>query len=322
MNKYDSQYRQTQIKILKDLENIYGDLVDELLGVASFLSISDKEYFLFKNYPSIKNKADDLINKLKLSLNIYINNKIADVWGLSNQKNDALVDQLFTQRDKVAPKALKSPNLKELESFKQSKIKGLTISDRVWSSNANLRSELESAISAAIEKGQSAKSLATNIKKYLNKPDMRFRKVRDKFGNLKPSANALQYSPGQGVYRSSYQNALRLARNEINRAYREAEYLRFQQNPVVIGYRIQNSNRVSTVCPICSAMNGLVFPKTFKFIGFHVACACVTIPILVYDSEFDKILENETYRAKQPDMPQKYYDYYDNDNNLKKKNGK
>lgn len=308
MNKYDSQYRQTQIKILKDLENIYGDLVDELLGVVSFLSISDKEYFLFKNYPSIKNKADDLINKLKLSVNIYINNKITDVWWLSNQKNDNLVDKLFNERNKVAPNALKSHNLKGLEAFKQSKIKDLTISDRVWSSNANLRSELESAISAAIEKGQSAKSLATDIKKYLNKPDMRFRKVRDKFGNLSPSKNALQYSPGQGVYRSSYQNALRLARTEINRAYREADYQRWQQLPFVIGYRIIISNRSYTVCDICRSLAG-IYPKSFRFLGWHPQCMCTCVPIMVSDSEFDKVLEDENYTPKQPPIPKQYTEY-------------
>lgn len=322
MNKYDKKYKQTQLQILKDTENIYGNLVDDLVIATSLIAISDKEYFLFKNHPVLKKKADDLINKINVRLFSYVNNRTSEVWALSNEKNDALVDQVFNQRNKVAPRALKSPNLKELEAFKQSKIKGLTLSDRVWSSNANLRSELESAISAAIERGQSAKSLAKDIKKYLNKPDMRFRKVRDKFGNLAPSKNALQYSPGQGVYRSSYQNALRLARNEINRAYREAEYLRFQQNPVVIGYRIQNSNRVATVCPICSAMNGLVFPKAFKFIGFHVACACVTIPILATDEEFDRILEDEKYSPKQPDMPKGYYEYFDKDNNLKKNDKK
>ena len=308
MNKYDSQYRQTQIKILKDIENIYGDLVDELLGVAFFLSISDKEYFLFKNYPSIKNKADDLINKLKLSVNIYINNKIADVWGLSNQKNDALVDQLFTQRDKVAPKALKSHNIKELESFKQSKIKGLTISDRVWSSNVNLRNELESAISAAIEKGQSAKSLAKEIKKYLNEPDKRFRKVRDKFGNLAPSKNALQYSPGQGVYRSSYQNALRLARTEINRAYREADYQRWQQLPFVIGYRIIISNRSYTVCNICRSLAG-VYPKSFMFLGWHPQCMCTCVPVMCDDSDMDKIIDGQDIKLSKPPMPKEYIEY-------------
>lgn len=309
MNKYDKKYKETQLRILKDLENIYGNLVDDLVVAASLVSISDKEYFFFKNHPVLKKKADDLINKVNVRLFSYVNNRTSEVWALSNEKNDALVDQVFTQRSKVDPARLKSPNLKGLESFKQSKIKGLTLSDRVWNSNANLRAELESSLNAATTAGQSAKSLAKDIKKYLNEPDKRFRKVRDKFGNLAPSKDALSYSPGQGVYRSSYQNALRLARNEINRAYREAEYLRFQQNPSVIGYRIQNSNRVATVCPICSAMNGLVFPKSFKFSGFHIQCMCVTIPILCSDADFDKVLDDENYQPKQPPMPKKYLEY-------------
>ena len=244
MNSYDKKYKQTQLRILKDLENIYGNLVDDLVVSASLVSISDKEYFFFKNHPVLKKKADDAIKKLGSQLNLYINNQVSGVWALSNEKNGTLVDQVFTQRSKVAPVRLKSHNGEALKTFKESKIKGLTLSDRVWNSNVNLRAELESSLNAALVKGQSAKSLAKDIKEYLNEPDKRFRRVRDKFGNLAPSKNALQYNPGQGVYRSSYQNALRLARNEINRSYREAEYLRFQQNPVVIGYRIQNSNSI------------------------------------------------------------------------------
>ncbi|MBS5979980.1 MAG: hypothetical protein KIB51_09675 [Dysgonomonas mossii] len=309
MNKYDKKYKETQLRILKDLENIYGNLVDDLVVAASLVSISDKEYFFFKNHPVLKKKADDLINKINIRLFLYVNNRTSEVWALSNEKNDALVDQVFTQRNKVTPVRLKSHNGEALKNFKESKIKGLTLSDRVWNSNANLRAELESSLNAAISKGQSAKSLAKDIKKYLNEPNMRFRRVRDKFGNLAPSKNALQYNPGVGKYRSSYQNALRLARNEINRAYREAEYLRFQQNPSVIGYRIQNSSRVATVCPICSAMNGLVFPKSFKFSGFHIQCMCVTIPILCSDADFDKVLDDENYQPKQPPMPKKYLEY-------------
>ena len=56
-------------------------------------------------------------------------------------------------------------------------------------------------------------------------------------------------------------------------------------------------------------MNGLVFPKTFKFSGFHVMCMCVTIPILCSDAEFDKVLDDENYQPKQPPMPKKYLEY-------------
>lgn len=303
MNKYDKKYKQIQLKILKDLESIYGNLVDDLVISASLVGISDKEYFFFKNHPVLKKKADDAIKKLGSQLNLYINNQVSGVWALSNEKNDALVDQVFSQRSKVAPARLKSHNGEALKIFKESKIKGLTLSDRVWNSNANLRNELESAINAAIEKGQSTKSLAKDIKKYLNSPDMRFRRVRDKFGNLAPSKNALSYHPGAGVYRSSQANALRLAKETINRAYRESDHLRWQHTPFIIGYKLRNSERKATVCNICSKMNGAVFPKSYKFIGLHVGCLCTAIAIMCSDEEFDRILEDERYEPKQPDMP-------------------
>lgn len=303
MNRYDKKYKQTQLRILKDLENIYGNLVDDLVVSASLVGISDKEYFLFKNHPVLKKKADDLINKINVRLFLYVNSRTSDVWGLSNSKNDALADEVFAKRDKISPVRLKSHNGESLKTFKEGKIKGLTLSDRVWNSNVNLRAELESSLNAAISKGQSAKSLAKDIKKYLNEPDMRFRRVRDKFGNLAPSKNALQYNPGQGVYRSSQANALRLAKETINRAYRESDHLRWQQTPFIIGYKLRNSERKATICDICKRMNGTIFPKSYKFIGLHVGCLCTAIPIMCSDEEFDRILEDDSYVPKQPEMP-------------------
>lgn len=304
MNKYDAEYKRKQLRILKDLENIYSNLIDELVLAASLAGISDTEYFLFKNYPALKKKADDMINKTCVRLFLYINNRTTDVWGLSNAKNDALVDDVFSKRNKVAPMRLKPHNGESLRIFKESKIKDLTLSDRVWNSNANLRGELESALSAAIEKGQSAKSLARDIKKYLNNPDMRFRRVRDKFGNLAPSKNALQYNPGAGVYRSSQANALRLAKETINRAYREADHLRWQQTPFIVGYKLRNSERKTTVCKICALMNETVFPKSYKFLGLHIGCLCTAIAIMCSDEEFDRILADEGYVHIQPEMPE------------------
>lgn len=303
MNKYDKKYKQTQLRILKDLENIYGNLVDDLVISASLLGISDKEYFFFKNHPVLKKKADDLINKINVRLFLYVNNRTSEVWALSNEKNDALVDEVFSKRDKIAPASLKQSNEGSLKTFKESKIKGLTLSDRVWNSNVNLRAELESSLNAAIEKGQSAKSLAKDIKKYLNEPNMRFRRVRDKFGDLAPSKNALQYNPGQGVYRSSQANALRLAKETINRAYRGSDHLRWLQTPFIIGYKLRNSERKATVCDICSRMNGTIFPKSYKFFGLHIGCLCTAIAIMCSDEEFDRILEDENYIPKQPEMP-------------------
>ena len=52
---------------------------------------------------------------------------------------------------------------------------------------------------------------------------------------------AQAYHPGQGVYRSSYQNAMRMARTEINSAYREADSIRWQQLDFIVGYEVKTS---------------------------------------------------------------------------------
>lgn len=303
MNKYDKQYKQKQLRIRLDLEKMYSQMVEDLVSATSLLDLPLDEYVYFKNYPALKKKADELIKNLGTKLNLYINNQLSSVWSLSNSKNDNLIDQTFSRYNKIAPESLKSHNEKALETFRQGKIKGLTLSDRVWSSNVNLRQELESALSAGLEKGQSAKSLAKDIKKYLNEPNMRFRRVRDKFGNLKPSKNALAYNPGQGVYRNSQANALRLAKETINRAYREADHLRWSQMPFVTGYKLRNSERKVTVCDICAKMNGTVFPKSYKFIGLHIGCLCTATPVLCSEADMIRIVNGEDVEVKEPEMP-------------------
>lgn len=308
MNKYDSQYRNIQIAVIAYLQSLYDGTVDQVLSGLSISSLPDKELFSFKDYPKLSQQADKIIDGMSTTLLTYINTQISSVWSLSNSKNDSLVDSLFARIKKEPKISFKSHNEKELDIFLNRKVKDLTISDRVWNLNGSFKNEIESAVSAAIEKGQSAKQLARDIKKYLNNPDARFRRIRDKYGNLKPSKNALSYSPGQGIYRSAHANALRLARNEINQAYREADYLRWEKMPFVIGCRIQTSNRVATVCPICRDLSG-VYPKSFKFLGWHVSCMCTCIPIMVSDSEFDKVLEDESYTPKQPPIPKQYTEY-------------
>ncbi|TFD96680.1 hypothetical protein E2605_07625 [Dysgonomonas capnocytophagoides] len=309
MNKYDSQYRNIQIAVIAYLQSLYDGTVDQVLAGLSISALPDKELFSFKDYPKLSQQADKIIDGMSATLLTYINTQISSVWSLSNSKNDSLVDSLFARIKKEPKISFKSHNEKELDVFLNRKVKDLTISDRVWNLNGSFKSEIESAVSAAIEKGQSAKQLARDIKKYLNNPDARFRRIRDKYGNLKPSKKALSYNPGQGVYRSAHANALRLARNEINQAYREADYLRWSQNPGIIAYRIQNSNRVATVCPICKQFNGVVFPKSHKFGGFHISCLCTAIPILVSDEDFERIVRGDRFVPKQPDMPKEYEEY-------------
>lgn len=198
----------------------------------------------------------------------------------------------------------------KLKTFLNRKVNGLKISDRVWKYQDGLVEQLEAAIDGALAKGQSAASLARDIKKYLNNPDALYRRVRDKHGNLKLSANALKYNPGQGVYRSAYQNALRLSRTEINKAYRQSDYERCQQMDFVIGYEIHPSQRFYTaVCDLCTSLAGK-YPKDFKFWGWHPSCRCHCTPIMVSDSTFEKILSGKSVKLDQPAIPPNFRRWY------------
>lgn len=86
-----------------------------------------------------------------------------------------------------------------------------------------------------IRGGLSAREMARDLQKYLQHPDMLFRRVRDEHGLLHLSSRAADFHPGQGVYRSSYKNALRLAATETNIAYNTADYIRWQQMDFVVG---------------------------------------------------------------------------------------
>ena len=67
------------------------------------------------------------------------------------------------------------------------------------------------------------------------------------------------YHPGQGVYRSSYKNALRLAATETNKAFRTADYERWQNMDFVTGIEVERSPTNHGPCPVCDAKGWPIF---------------------------------------------------------------
>ena len=102
----------------------------------------------------------------------------------------------------------------------------------------------------------------------------------------------MKYNPGGGVYRSSYKNAMRLTRTEINMSYREADHLRWQEMDFVVGIEIRRSNH-EYGCNVCESLKGK-YPKDFKFSGWHPHCRCHAIPILATEEELLDSIENDT----------------------------
>ena len=91
------------------------------------------------------------------------------------------------------------------------------------------------------------------------------------------------------MYRSAYKNALRLASNEINVAYKSSDWLRIQQNPDVVGFEVRLSPQ-HKVYDMCDELKGK-YPKTFHFHGWHVGCKCHIVSILKTPDELIKELK-------------------------------
>ena len=125
--------------------------------------------------------------------------------------------------------------------------------------------------------------MSRRVRQYLQYPDKLFRRVKGADGKLHLSKNAKAFHPGQGVYRSSYKNAMRLTRTETNAAYRLADQDRWQRMDFVVGMRVHKSNNHPTE-DICDVLAG-DYPKTFKFSAWHPQCRCYVMSILCTKEE-------------------------------------
>lgn len=213
-----------------------------------------------------------------------------------------------------------------LKTFQQRKAGGMNLSQRVWNLSEQYKTELEMALSAAIEPGTSAMELAADIKTYLNEPDKMFRRFRykDEEGNWQRKwkqkvtdadgkvhfidSDPKAYHPGRGVYRSSARNAQRLARTEINMAYRKAEQERWKSFDFVVGYEVKITQNGKHVEDICDCLKGK-YRKDFKFMGWHPQCMCYTIPILKIEDEFFDDDEDAKSVNEVEDVPQGFKDW-------------
>ncbi|GAB3701352.1 hypothetical protein GCM10027592_29360 [Spirosoma flavus] len=275
--------------------------IREATQIATQAKPDPESEFSFEKYPKTKERVNDLFQRVALNLLFTIQAGQRAQWDFADQKNDAFVDSVFYDNklptepgqnpqpsdEPVIPPVYKSRNEQALAAFQARTVGGLSLSDRVFKYAQQLRSELELAIDLGIGEGKSATRMSQDIRGYLNEPEQLFRRVRNKRGQLALSKAAKAYHPGRGVYRSSYKNAMRLARTEINMAYRESDHLRLQKLDFVVGIEVRRSNN-TVGCDVCEALKGK-YPKTFKFVGWHPNCKCHVISILATREELREL---------------------------------
>ena len=72
-------------------------------------------------------------------------------------------------------------------------------------------------------------------------------------------------------------------------AYRTADYLRIQQLDFVVGIQVKLSNNHTLngrpFFDICDELAGM-YPKDFKFVGWHPSCRCYSVKVLKTMDEF------------------------------------
>ena len=287
---YDKKHKENLAKRARKVQQLYDAAVKRIAQAAapSLFDAEPQKEFHFEDFPALKKEMEALMQDLGSSLQANIEDGDQESWTLSNTKNDAMVDSIIGKKKLPAKtvKAWKHPHLEALNAFIARKEAGMNLSRRVWNLTQQFKSEMELALELGMGEGKSAAALSRDVRKYLVEPNKLFRRVRDKSGALRLSKAAAAYHPGQGVYRSSYKNALRMTATENNIAYRTADHNRWQALPFVIGIEIHISNNHPTE-DICDLFDGKRFPKDFKFTGWHPWCRCYAVSVLASQEEMD-----------------------------------
>lgn len=262
------------------IQEVYDKVAKEGARYAELSGARSDEAFQFEDYPMAKVAINRLLRELVSDVRTIIMAGTSEEWKQSNLVQDLVARKVltaYTGSNRFGEEFTRyfQTNPDSLKAFQERKDEGMNLSTRVWNLSEQYKTELEESITAAIAPGMPAMELAAQVKQYLKEPDKRFRRIKEKMedGTIKwrLSNPAKAYHPGQGVYRSSARNAQRLARTEINMAYRTAEQERWKQFDFVVGYEVKTTQNGHHVEDICDRLAGK-YPKDFVFKGWHPQC--------------------------------------------------
>jgi len=284
----------------RQLSRIYSNMSAELASVLRKYKVNSSSKLWYRNQ-RIKKEVDKVLAKYRKILFNHLSDATKKAWDMSDSHNDKFVDNYIKGIN--VPESIKatmlSRNTEAFKSFLKRKSGGFTLSQRVWNITEATRAQLDYFVAEGLTTGRSAVKLSGDIQRYLKQPTKRFRRLRNpETGKLMLSDPAKNYHPGTGVYRSSFKNALRLARNEINIAYRASDVERRKNLPFVLGVQV-NLSPAHPEYDICDELQGL-YPKEFKFVGWHPNCLCFTTSKLMSKKDFIAYLNNTSKKLPKP----------------------
>lgn len=290
----------------KRLGRLYSDYVKKLtsLGYGEDV-LEDDALFNFDNFPQLKARLDDIFNDYYQNSLLCYKSGITDGVALAYNHDEMVIGGYSVLTDK----AIRVARDTAAATFISNRLKaknGLNLAQIIWNYCQQTKSEFEMAMSNTIAdgigKGSSAEEIGKSIRRYLNDPDMMYRRYHtikvQKNGKKKDVVTWRRRriidgkvrfieepleKVGMGVYRSARKNALRVARTEINAAYHKARNERWQNEPFVIGQYIHVSPQ-HNIDDICNDLEGR-YPKDFDWRSWHSDCICTSDPITIQGEE-------------------------------------
>lgn len=317
MPDISSEYRKRFLKRQLLFEKRYRDIFDRMAYQFAKIANDPNAKFTkaFRFPTAIVQRMNGIIADMHGELLAVTEDEITRTWDLSNEKNDKIVSdylKTITNIKAAQSAAYYMPNIPALKAFISGKHGTETLSDAVWTIARQFRAEMEVHIGLGIVNGTSAQTISQRIRQYLVNPDALFRRVRDASGKLVPSQRMREYHPGQGVYKSAYKNAMRIARTETNAAYHSADTQRWAQIDFVVGIRISLSGshpnyNFPEICKICAGD----YPKTFDWQGWHPQCLCHATPIMTSKENFRDYLKTGQKKVDNEitEYPRSFKDY-------------
>lgn len=290
----------------KRLGRLYSDYVKKLtsLGYGEDV-LEDDALFNFDNFPQLKARLNEIFNDYYQNSLLCYKSGITDGVALAYNHDEMVIGGYSVLTDK----AIRVARDTAAATFISNRLKtknGLNLAQIIWNYCQQTKSEFEMAMSNTIadgiKKGSSAEEVGKSIRKYLNDPDMMYRRYHtikvQKNGKKKDVVTWRRRriidgkvrfveepleKVGMGVYRSARKNALRVARTEINSAYHKARNERWQNEPFVIGQYIHVSPQ-HNIDDICNDLEGR-YPKDYVWISWHPQCICTSDPITIQGEE-------------------------------------
>lgn len=290
----------------KRLGRLYSDYVKKLTSLGYGEDVfEDDALFNFDNFPQLKARLDDIFNDYYQNSLLCYKSGITDGVALAYNHDEMVIGGYSVLTDK----AIRVARDTAAATFISNRLKaknGLNLAQIVWNYCQQTKSEFEMAMSNTIAdgigKGSSAEEIGKSIRRYLNDPDMMYRRYHtikvQKNGKKKDVVTWRRRriidgkvrfieepleKVGIGVYRSARKNALRVARTEINAAYHKARNERWKNEPFVIGQYIHVSPQ-HNIDDICNDLEGR-YPKDFDWRSWHSNCICTSDPITIQGEE-------------------------------------